>query len=632
MSDWAQKRLLLVEDEVIIALTEKMALEKYGYAVAIANTSDEAFDLFRKDTSIDLVLMDIDLGDGGDGTEAARKILAERDIPVIFLSNQTEAEIIQKIEKIASYGYVIKNSGITILDASIKMAFKLFDAHRLIRDNDIKQKTMIANITDVVGINDLEGVILYKSPNIEKWFGWKPSDLVGTSSWLTVHPDDRERIKQELAAGIGEANAVKTVEYRYLCKDGTHRPIELTATNLAHDPAINGILINYHDISERKRAEETLGHVVRLYALLSEINQAIVRIKERDELLETICRVAIRHGHFRLAWIGLVSEGDGKIGAVTAAGKPGVELDRILQVSGIEPTERIETSADLFSLQDPAGLDREILALGCRSSASVPFRRKGSIAGAVYLYSAEPAFFADDEQLLLEEIGDDISFALEAMDSEIERKRAEEAVLAATLNITQREVETLSVLGRASEYKDPETANHITRVSHAARFIAAAMGLDEAQQELIFLASPLHDVGKLGIPDSLLLKPGSLSEEEFEKMKTHTRIGFEILKSSRSPFLQAGAEIALTHHEKYAGNGYPNSLREKEIPLFGRIVAVADAWDAMVSKRPYKEAWPTEKALTILVSEKGRHFDPAVVDAFLTIIPDVEHLYEKLQD
>ncbi len=632
MSDWAQKKILLVEDEIIIALSEKMALNKYGYEVEIANTSDQALDQFRKDRSIDLVLMDIDLGDGGDGTEAAKKILAEREIPVIFLSNQTDSEIIQKIEKIASYGYVIKNSGITILDASIKMAFKLFDAHRLIRDNDIKQKAMIANITDVVGINDIDGIILYKSPNIEKWFGWKPSELVGTSSWLLVHADDRDRVRQELSAGVEEANAVKTVEYRYMCKDGTNRPIELTATNLAHNPAINGILINYHDISERKRAEETLGHVVRLYALLSEINQAIVRIKEQDELLQTICRVAIQHGHFHLAWIGLVSDTDGKISAATASGKTGVDLERILLVSGVEPAERIQTNVDLLTRENTGPLAREVLALGCRSSASVPFRRKGRIAGAVFLYSADPAFFADDEQILLEEIGDDISFALEAMDSEIERKRAEEAVLAATLNITQREVETLSVLGRASEYKDPETANHIIRVSHTARLIAAALGLDEDQQELIFLASPLHDVGKLGIPDSLLLKPGSLTEKEFERMKTHTSIGFEILKSSRSPFLQVGAEIALTHHEKFAGNGYPNSLKGNEIPLFGRIVAIADAWDAMVSKRPYKEAWTTEKARLILTEEKGKHFDPAVIDSFLQIIPEVEKLYEKMQD
>ena len=632
MSDWSQKKILLVEDEVIIALTEKMALEKYGYAVAAANTGEQALDLFRQDRSVDLVLMDIDLGGGSDGIDVARKILAEREIPVIFLSNQTESEIIQRIEKVASYGYVIKNSGITILDASIKMAFKLFDAHRLIRDNDLKQKTMIANITDVVAIHDIDGTVMYKSPNVEKWFGWKPADLVGTSSLQTVHPDDRERVMEGIQACLAEANSVKTLEYRFMCKDGTWKPVEFTATNLAHDPVINGVLVNYHDISERKHAEESLGHVVRLYALLSEINQAIVRIKERDELFETICRVAIRHGRFHLAWIGHVSEEDGKIRAVKADGRPGVEIDRIMTVTGVEPAERIETRADLLSGTDPDALGLLAMDLGCRSSASVPFRRKGRVAGAVYLYSGETGFFEEDEQLLLEEVGDDITFALDAMESESERKRAEEAVLAATRNITLREVETLSVLGRASEYKDPETANHITRVSHASRLIAAAMGLDEDQQELVFLASPLHDVGKLGIPDSLLNKPGALTDEEFLKMKTHTGIGFEILKSSKSPFLQAGAEIALTHHEKYAGNGYPNSLKGREIPLFGRIVAVADAWDAMVSKRPYKEPWPTEKARTILIEEKGRHFDPAVIDAFLGIIPDIEALYEKLQD
>ncbi len=208
----------------------------------------------------------------------------------------------------------------------------------------------------------------------------------------------------------------------------------------------------------------------------------------------------------------------------------------------------------------------------------------------------------------------------------------EEKVKEATRDIALREFETLSVMGRAAEYKDPETANHIVRVAHVSRLVARAMGLDDKQQELIYHAAPLHDVGKLGIPDSILLKPGGLTEEEFQKIKTHTGIGFNILKDSMSEFLLAGAQVALSHHERYSGSGYPLSLRGEEIPLFGRIVAIADSYDAMVTRRPYKEPWPVEKVTAIIREERGKQFDPGLVDVFLGIIDDIVKLYEQFRD
>ena len=254
----SQKTILLVEDEAILVMAEKKALETYGYSVLTASSGEKAIEFVNNTSGIDLILMDINLGKGMDGTQAAELILKNHDVPVVFLSSHSEREIVEKTERITSYGYVVKSSSITVLDASIKMAFKLFDANRNIRNSETKQNIMISNISDVIAVMDVEGFIKYISPNIEKWFGWKPEDLIGTDGWLTVHPDDLERIQKEYFSLLANDYASKNVEYRHKCKDGIYKPIELTATNLVHDPNINGILMNYHDITERSLADDLL--------------------------------------------------------------------------------------------------------------------------------------------------------------------------------------------------------------------------------------------------------------------------------------------------------------------------------------------------------------------------------------
>jgi len=192
-----------------------------------------------------------------------------------------------------------------------------------------------------------------------------------------------------------------------------------------------------------------------------------------------------------------------------------------------------------------------------------------------------------------------------------------EEVKKATAVIHAREQELLFRMSRAAEFRDPETGAHIQRMAHYSHLIAASLGLPAADQALMLQAAPMHDVGKIGIPDFILLKPGKLTPEEFEVMKGHARLGFELLSGSESKILQAAAEIAVTHHERFDGSGYPKGLAGEAIPLFGRIVAVADVFDALTSERPYKKAWELERAVGFLREGVGRHFDPRCVAAFL---------------
>jgi putative two-component system response regulator len=207
-----------------------------------------------------------------------------------------------------------------------------------------------------------------------------------------------------------------------------------------------------------------------------------------------------------------------------------------------------------------------------------------------------------------------------------------EEVAKATAEIREREREAVYRLARAAEFRDPETGAHIQRMAHYSKLIAAGIGLDIAQQELILEAAPMHDVGKLGTPDAILLKPGKLSPEEFEVMKLHASIGWEILRDSAAPTLQTAAEIARTHHEKFDGSGYPRGLKGEDIPLFGRIVAVADVFDALTSERPYKPAWDLERAWEFLRSGSGTHFDPQCIDAFVASRDEVLTIRARFRD
>ncbi len=189
-------------------------------------------------------------------------------------------------------------------------------------------------------------------------------------------------------------------------------------------------------------------------------------------------------------------------------------------------------------------------------------------------------------------------------------------------------LDTIIRLAVVAEYRDSATAEHIQRISRISSLVGGAMGLDHDQVELIQCASPMHDIGKIGIPDAILLKPGRLTEEERRIVETHTLIGAEILGESTNPLMEAARDIALHHHERWDGKGYPHALKGDKIPLPARIVCLADVFDALATKRCYKDAYPMDKVMEILRDERGGQFDPRVLDAFWRIFDQVKTGYE----
>lgn len=244
--------------------------------------------------------------------------------------------------------------------------------------------------------------------------------------------------------------------------------------------------------------------------------------------------------------------------------------------------------------------------------------KKGKTLGVFQAVNKRNGSFSEEDVELFTLLG---GYAASAIETSLLQKKIKEAYREAIMR-----------LSHAAEYKDPETYNHIVRVGLFARLMAEKIGLDKETCDNLMLAAPMHDIGKIGIPDAILLKKGKLTDWEWEVMKKHTIIGYEILKDSESELMQMAALVALDHHEKWDGSGYPNGKRGEDISLWGRITAIADVFDALMSKRPYKEPWSLEKTVDYMSSLKGKAFDPQLVEVFFGNLDEVLKIREKYKD
>lgn len=210
-----------------------------------------------------------------------------------------------------------------------------------------------------------------------------------------------------------------------------------------------------------------------------------------------------------------------------------------------------------------------------------------------------------------------------------QNRALEKKVRERTFELNDTRLEIIRRLGRAAEYKDNETGLHVIRMSKYSQHIALSYGLSEDDADLILNAAPMHDVGKIGIPDKILLKPGKLDDEEWEIMKKHSEFGSRIIGKHSSVLLKNACLAAKSHHEKWNGKGYPDGLTGDKIPLISRIIAIADVFDALTSNRPYKKAWQVDDAFELINNESGEHFDPDLVEAFIHVTPEILRIKEK---
>jgi putative two-component system response regulator len=218
--------------------------------------------------------------------------------------------------------------------------------------------------------------------------------------------------------------------------------------------------------------------------------------------------------------------------------------------------------------------------------------------------------------------------------NEVQEKNVllEKRVQERTLELHDTRLEIIYRLGRAAEYRDDATGKHLIRLSHMCLLLGKLAGMSDKETELLFNASPMHDIGKIGIPDNILLKPEQLSREEWEVMQTHTTIGADLLDGHDSELMIQARNIALSHHERWDGSGYPQNLRGQEIPFEARITAIVDVFDSLTSKRPYKAPYPIDKTCAIIEDKRGKHFDPELTDLFLNNIDQFIEIYHEFSE
>ena len=213
-----------------------------------------------------------------------------------------------------------------------------------------------------------------------------------------------------------------------------------------------------------------------------------------------------------------------------------------------------------------------------------------------------------------------------------QRKHLEELVKVKTKEIDDAKLKIIHILGKAGEFKDKETGAHVIRMSKYCQLIGLGLGMSEDEADFLLNIVPMHDIGKIGIPDNILLKTTSLDENEWAIMKSHVIIGTEIIGEDNSEIMRGAKICTLTHHEKWDGSGYPNGLKGENIPIYGRITAIADVFDALTTNRPYKKAWSESKALDYLKKESGKHFDPHLVNVFKDIFAEILKIKEQYKD
>ncbi len=348
------------------------------------------------------------------------------------------------------------------------------------------------------------------------------------------------------------------------------------------------------DIVQEKSLEKLLKKISDLSKEILEVDRCSLFLKdERKKVLWTV----VAHGVDRIE----VPWDKGIVGYVFQTGKPEIVLDPYKD-------KRFNKEVD----KKTGYRTKNILAVPL-------FNKKGEVIGVFQAINKLKGIFTEEDLEILTLLG---GYAAAAIENNLLYQQLEEA---------QKEI--IKRLSFAAECKDKETKNHILRVGFFSKFIAKKLGFSEEDQEILFLTSQMHDIGKLGIPDSILLKPGRLTDEEFETMKKHTIIGYNLLKGSDNKLLKTAALIALEHHEKMDGSGYPYGKKGDEISIEARIVTVVDIFDALTSKRPYKDPWPIEKVIKVLKEDRDNgKLDPEVVNIVINNVDEFMKIKKELPD
>ncbi|MCG3659903.1 PAS domain S-box protein [Aliarcobacter butzleri] len=573
--------LLYVEDDDNTREELEYFLEKKVLKLIVAKNGQEGLELFKKHNP-DLVITDIQMPvmDGIQMIKAIKEINPQ--VQTVIATTFSDVEYLFEAIKLNISNYLTKPLNLYALSETLYSISKNVFLEKENKEifNTLKQYKDVVDERSIVSKATKEGIITYINEPFEKISGYKKEELLGKSHNIISHPNIDKNIFKDMWKRIKVEKKSWHGRIKNISKEGKEYFVDLIVKPILDT---NGDILEFislsNDITDLELSREYFENLTQKNSLdLNETIKLVNTYKEAIDESNIILRVDTNKNitYANDAFYNISGYSKDEL-----LGKP-YSILKHYNLSEKESNQKIE---EIFS---------EKIWKGKVSN----YKKNGEVFHChVTLF---PLRNEKDEIVEFMSVRHDIT-QIENLHDELED--------------TQREI--IYKLGEIGETRSSETGNHVKRVAEYSRLLAQKVNLSQEDANRLFIASPMHDIGKIGIPDAILNKPGKLNEDEWKIMKTHTQIGYDILKDSKRETLRAAGIVSYTHHEKWDGTGYPLGLKGEDIHIFGRITAVADVFDALGSDRCYKKAWPLENILELFRNEKGKHFDPKLIDIFI---------------
>jgi PAS domain S-box-containing protein len=593
------KTILIIDDSFVVREQLKDILTNRNYCVLTASNAHEALNLINSE-KIDLIFLDLELeeSNGYDFLLKNRKIiLDELKIKVLFVTGNISSNLLRDafrlgVREIIKKPYIIEE---LILKTDMFMNDKDVEDEAFCKTQLLKQYKNTVDRSSIVSKADAKGIITYVNEAFCKISGYKEEELLGKAHNIVRHKDMNSSVFKEMWHAIKDLKEPWKGIVKNRKKDGSDYWVQTIINPILDE---NNDILEYIAIrTDITEIEKTKEYLKDQYNISQNNFQEVMNLSKLYENAMEESNIILRMSPDKI--FTFANEHFYKISGFTKdelIGKPYTFLNKV----SIENTN----SEDIWENLENGKIWKGQVSNIFKDGKTYHF-----------LITAVPIINLNGQILEYMSIRKDITDVVE-LHKEIEE--------------TQREV--IYKMGEIGESRSQETGNHVKRVAEYSKLLATLYGLDSKECEILFTASPMHDIGKVRIPDSILNKPGKLNEEEWKTMRKHSVIGYNILKNSQRDILKAAAIVAMDHHEKWDGSGYPRKLRGEEIHIYGRITSLADVFDALGSSRCYKKAWSDEDISKLLEDEKGKHFDPKLVDLFFENIDKFKDIRDKYKD
>ncbi len=629
-----KSRILIVEDEEGLALTLKLRLMRMGYAaLGPVTTAEQAVE---QATTLrpSLVLMDIHLAGQMNGIEAAKLIRDCCQIPVIFLSALDEDQVLREAQGSTPYGYLIKPVEERDLRAAIEMALNLHHLEMRLSESEERYRLMFDAMTNGFALLELDHGgqpdyrYLMTNPAYERLLGLKPGSLAGKTV-RSGSPDTDLHFFIESMGLVASSGEPANFE-RYIPELARHFGFKI------YTPKANQFAVILEDLTEQKQAEVSLRdsyvrleQELRRTTILREIDQAIITLSDLDSMADTVLSrmvdpaeidaavlfvpenfgTRVTKGHTDMLTTLTPLRQVGAAGFLEDALSPQVfdwQLDRANRVYYSGVMEYLD-----LRREDDAGAKELYEKTGYAGCAVIPLSAHKLQRGILQVYRFHINRSDLSWQKFLQSVATQVTIAIDNMEIMDGLRRT-------NVELSNAYDATIQALAEAMELRNKESPQHTNRVTELSTRLAEAMGITGKALEHFQRGVRLHDLGKIGIPDRVLLKTGPLTEADWITLRQHPELAYRMLAGIK--YLEPSLNVVYCHHEKWDGSGYPRGLKGEEIPLTARIFAVVDVYDALITDRNYRLAWPKKDALEYISKEAGRHFDPKVVEMFFKII------------